>query len=199
MHPNPLFRSDDRDWLGALVDRVGFGMVFLTTPDGPRVAHMPLLRVAEDRIRFHLARGNALTRHLDGAHALLVVNGPDGYVSPRWYDDRATVPTWDYVALELEGSVRQLAYDELEDLLHRSITTNENRLGDGEWSADETPQPMWDKLADAITGFELTVVHWRPTLKLSQKKSATERKRIAAELEASGNEPLAAMMREVMP
>jgi transcriptional regulator len=197
MHPNPLFRSDDHEWLGALIDRVGFGMVFLTTPDGPRVAHMPLLRVGEDRLRFHLARSNALARHLDSATALVVVNGPDGYVSPRWYDDRATVPTWDYVALELEGLVRQLAYDELEDLLYRSIEENENRLGGETWTAAETPRSIWDKLAAAITGFELTIEHWRPTLKLSQKKSEPERERIAVQLAANGNEPLAAMMREV--
>lgn len=199
MHPNPLFRSDDSEWLGALVDRIGFGMVFLTTPDGPRVAHVPLLRVGKDRLRFHLARSNALTRHLDGAQALVVVNGPEGYVSPRWYDDRATVPTWDYVTMELEGAVRQLAYDELEDLLYRSIEDNEAQLGGDKWSADETPQPMWDKLAAAITGFELTIEHSRPTLKLSQKKSAPERERIAAQHAANGNAPLAAMMREVMP
>ena len=197
MHPNPLFRSDDRQWLGTLIDRIGFGMVFLTTPDGPRVAHMPLLRAGEDRLRFHLARSNALTRHLDGARALVVVNGPDGYVSPRWYDDRATVPTWDYVTLELEGSVRQLAYEELEDLLYRSIEENEDRLGGDRWTAGETPQPMWDKLAGAITGFEMAVEHWRPTLKLSQKKSAPERHRIAEQHAANGNEQLAAMMREM--
>jgi len=197
MHPNPLFRSDDREWLGTLIDRVGFGMVFLTTPDGPRVAHMPLLRHGQDRLRFHLARSNALTRHLDGAKALVVVNGPDGYVSPRWYDDRATVPTWDYVALELEGRVRQLGHDELEELLNRSIEENENRLDGEPWTAAETPQPIWDKLAGAITGFELVIEQWRPTLKLSQKKTVPERERIAAELAATGNEPLAAMMREV--
>lgn len=199
MHPNPLFRSDDRQWLGALIDRIGFGMVFLTTPDGPRVAHMPLLRAGEDRLRFHLARSNALTPHLDGATALVVVNGPDGYVSPRWYDDRATVPTWDYVTLEMEGNVRQLSHEELDELLYRSIEENENRLGGETWTAGETPQPMWDKLAAAITGFELTIEQWRPTLKLSQKKSPSERERIAAQLAALGNEPLAAMMREVQP
>ena len=43
MHPNPLFRSDDRQLFETLIEQIGFGMVFLTTPDGPRVAHTPLL------------------------------------------------------------------------------------------------------------------------------------------------------------
>ena len=88
MHPNPLFRSEDqalmREWIG----RAAFGMVFLTTPEGPRVAHTPFILRDENRLQFHLARGNALTGSLEGATALALVNGPDGYVSPRWYDNR---------------------------------------------------------------------------------------------------------------
>ena len=49
MHPNPLFRSEDRALLEALVDEIGFGMVFAATPDGPRVAHTPLLWAGECR------------------------------------------------------------------------------------------------------------------------------------------------------
>ncbi|HEY7807874.1 MAG TPA: FMN-binding negative transcriptional regulator, partial [Croceibacterium sp.] len=43
MHPNPLFRTEDRALLEALVEEVGFGMIFAQTSDGPRVAHTPLL------------------------------------------------------------------------------------------------------------------------------------------------------------
>jgi len=78
MHPNSAFRNEDRTLFEALITETGFGMVFLTTPDGPRVAHVPLLLTEAGTLRFHLALGNALTRHLDGAQALAVVNGPDG-------------------------------------------------------------------------------------------------------------------------
>ena len=93
MHPDPSFRHGDRELLEALIDQIGFGMVFAATPDGPRVAHTALLSTGDGAVQFHLARGNALTRHLAGMDALAVVNGPDGYVSPRWYADPAQVPT----------------------------------------------------------------------------------------------------------
>lgn len=82
MHPNPLYRSDDSAADAALVGQIGFGMVFAATPDGPRVAHTPLLMTEGGAVQFHLARSNALARHLDGTTALIVVNGPDAYVSP---------------------------------------------------------------------------------------------------------------------
>ncbi|MFA9201038.1 MAG: FMN-binding negative transcriptional regulator [Cypionkella sp.] len=197
MHPNPLFRSHDRALMEALVDEVGFGMVFLTTPDGPRVAHTPLLSTGDGAVQFHLSRGNALARSLDGATALVVVNGPDAYVSPRWYADRATVPTWDYVALELEGPVRRMEREGLDALLYALIDKHEGRLGGERWSADEAPRALWDTLLGGIIGFELEVLAWRPTLKLSQKKSPEERTTIAAGHEAAGSPALAALMRTI--
>ena len=198
MHPNPLFRSEDRSLLEALIEEIGFGMVFMTTPDGPRVAHTPLLSTGDGAVQFHLSRGNALTRWLDGGAALVTVNGPDGYISPRWYADRATVPTWDYVALELEGRVRRMDADGLEGLLNALILRHEARVEGEPWRAEETPPDMWRKLLGAIVGFELEVLAWRPTIKLSQKKSAEERETIAAGLEASGAPGLAQLMRTLV-
>lgn len=197
MHPNPLFRSEDDALLGKLISEVAFGMVFLTTSDGPRVAHVPMLAYGKDDIRFHLARSNALAKHLDGARALIAINGPDGYVSPRWYENRDTVPTWDYVTLELEGTVSRLSDGDLEALLQDVITTFEGRIDGEPWLASESSEKVWAGLFKAIVGFSLKVEKRRPTFKLSQKKGDGERARIASGVEANGNASLAQWMREV--
>ena len=196
MHPNPLFRTDDTAADAALVGQIGFGMIFAATPDGPRVAHTPLLMAGDEAVQFHLARSNALTRHLDGATALIVVNGPDAYVSPRWYDNRDTVPTWNYVALELEGPVRRMDDAGLEAFLHAAIAKHEARLGDTPWRAEEASETMWAGLFRGIVGFELTVAARRPTCKLSQNKPPEERARIAAGLAGVGAGALAAWMQD---
>ncbi|MGI9376859.1 FMN-binding negative transcriptional regulator [Altererythrobacter sp. FM1] len=195
MHPNALFRSEDRALFETLIDEIGFGMVFTTTPDGPRVAHTPLLSTGDGAVQFHIARGNALTRYLDGGTVLVTINGPDAYVSPRWYADRGTVPTWNYVSLELEGRVRRMGSEGLEGLLHALILRHEGRAGGEQWKAEETPPDMWRKLLGAIVGFELEVLAWRPTFKLSQNKSAAERAAIASGLEQHGSPALAHLMR----
>lgn len=197
MHPNPIFRSEDKALLERLIAETGFGMVFLTTPDGPRVAHVPILSDSKGEIRFHLAKSNALTRHLEGVRALITVNGPDGYISPRWYDNRDTVPTWDYVALEMDGPVRILGDDELEHLLLDVIETFESRIEGEPWLASESSERVWGGLFRGITGFAMRVEEWRPTFKLSQKKTPTERARIAEGVERQGNPALARWMREI--
>jgi transcriptional regulator len=197
MHPNPLYRTDDRALCEGLIDEIGFGMVFAATPEGPRVAHTPLLSKGEGAVQFHLARNNALARHLDGETALIVVNGPDAYVSPRWYGNRDTVPTWDYVALELEGRVRPMDDAGLEAFLHAAILKHETRLGGAPWQAEESSEKVWSGLFRGIVGFELEVLAWRPTFKLSQNKPAEDRIRIADGLEATDSVALAELVREV--
>ena len=109
MHPNSAFRPRQDDLAELLVRDLGFAAIFAKTPDGPRVAHAPVvLRDDRTTLQFHLARGNALTRHLGGANALAVVQGPDAYVSASWYADADQVPTWNYVAIEMEGVTRKL-------------------------------------------------------------------------------------------
>jgi transcriptional regulator len=196
MHPNPAFRTDDRALLESLIDEIGFGMVFATTPDGPRVAHVPLVSTGDGAVQFHLARGNALTRHLPGLNTLAVVNGPDAYVSPRWYGEAGQVPTWNYVALELEGPVRRMEEQGLAALLEAIGKREEARITEGQpWHSDQVAEDYWDKLMRGITGFELEVRAWRPTFKLSQNKSAEERQRVADALEAQGSPAVAALMR----
>ncbi len=200
MHPNSAFRHDDRDLHEALIAEIGFGMVFATTPDGPRVAHVPLLSTGDGAVQFHLARGNALAKYLDGMTALAVINGPDGYVSPRWYANSGQVPTWNYVALELEGRVRRMDQDGLEALLEKQSAANEARITVGEpWTMDKTPPDALRKMMAAIVGFEMEVQAWRPTFKLSQNKPADERTRVAAGLEAEGSPGIAELMRKLIP
>ncbi|WP_226019136.1 FMN-binding negative transcriptional regulator [Novosphingobium sp. FKTRR1] len=211
MHPNAAFRrtagpdglSGDeaaaRALHEALIAQVGFGMVFLPTPDGPRVAHTPLLSTGDGAVQFHLARGNALTRHLDGANALALINGPDAYVSPRWYAAADQVPTWNYVALELEGRVRKMERDGLIALLEALSARQEALVTDAgaPWTmAKMAPAPL-GRMLDAIVGFELEIAAWRPTFKLSQNKPADERARVIAGLEAQGSVAMAQLMRNL--
>jgi transcriptional regulator len=200
VHPNAAFRHDDRDLLEAMINEIGFGMIFATTPDGPRVAHVPLLWTGDGTVQFHLARGNALTKHIDGMTALAVINGPDGYISPRWYGDPEQVPTWNYVALELEGPVRRMDSAELLGLLEGVTALNEARVSMGTaWTIDKVPEAKLRGLLSAIVGFEMDVQAWRPTFKLSQNKPSEERENVAAAVEAEGSPALAALMRRLVP
>ncbi|MCB2075047.1 MAG: FMN-binding negative transcriptional regulator [Novosphingobium sp.] len=196
MHPNPAFRHEDRAVLEAIVEEIGFGTVFAATPDGPRVGHAPLASTGDGALHFHLAHGNALTRHLDGITALAVVNGPDAYVSPRWYSSRDQVPTWNYIAVELEGRVRRMDGDGLRGHIETLVDRQEAQVEGGErWSLDEIADAQFASLAKGIVGFEMEIQAWRATFKLSQNKSDEDRANVAAALDAQGAKAIAHLMR----
>ncbi|MDZ3832355.1 MAG: FMN-binding negative transcriptional regulator [Sphingopyxis sp.] len=199
MHPNPAFRPRHDDLAALMVREVGFAAIFAATPDGPRVAHAPVVLSADaSTLQFHLARGNALTHHLAGQAALAVVQGPDAYVSPGWYAAPDQVPTWNYVAVEMEGSVRKLDDDELTAQLDTLSAEHEARIGAvPPWTRDKMNPAIFGRMKGAITGFEMHVTAWRPTVKLSQNKPADERERVAAGLEAAGQGAIARLMRHL--
>jgi transcriptional regulator len=197
MHPNAVFRWEDRAAMRALVAEIGFGTLFAATPDGPRVAHVPVVWDGDDRLLFHLARGNALTRHLAGATALFTVLGPDGYVSPDWYRlDVNQVPTWNYVAVELEGAVTPLDHDALVAQLDALAEQQEARLAPKPpWSRGKMEPAAFDAMLRGITGFALRIQAWRGTAKLNQNKPERARLAAADALAAIGRPAIAHWMR----
>lgn len=199
MHPNSTFRPGQDDLAALFVREIGFAAIFASTPDGPRVAHAPVV-LSDDAatLQFHLARGNALTRHLGGASALVVVQGPDAYVSPGWYAAADQVPTWNYVAVEMEGMAQKLDDDALIAQLDSLSASHEARIGaTPPWTRDKMNPALFSEMTGAITGFEIRITAWRPTIKLSQNKPADERERVAAGLEATGHSALAQLMRHL--
>ena len=196
MHPNNAFRgqpgSDPLDEIAA----IAFARIFAVTPEGPRVAHAPVLRTGPDRLRFHLANYNPLVPHLNGATALIVAEGPNGYISANWYADvRGAVPTWNYVAVEAEGMIAALDRAALIDLLDGLSATLEPRVGE-DWTRAKMEVPRFEAMLNAITAFEMTVTATRATHKLSQNKTAAEAERLIAAMAAQSDAATAEAMRK---
>ena len=186
MHPARLFRQTDPAELAALVDGRGLALIIGLVEGRPVVAQAPVL-LREGRLGFHLSRGNPLTGALmaRGAEALAVVNGPDAYISPDWYDMPDQVPTWNYLTAELEGPVTPLddagATDLLDGLSER-------------FEAPLAPKPVWTRhkmtpgrfeaLLRGIVAFEMTVERFEGVWKLSQNKPTEAIAGVATALEA---------------
>ena len=196
MHPTATFRHDVRTDHEALIAAYPFAHVFLQTPDGPRVAHTPVLSTGDGALQFHLAKRNALTPYIEGARALIVFNGPHGYVSPRWYEGTQEVPTWNYIALECEGRVRRMHEEGLEAFLETFGDRQEDAIAEGTpWGMAKLTDAAKAALLHGIVGFELEVAEWRETYKLSQNKSAADTTGVTDGLEREGNTALAAAMK----
>ncbi|HYJ30326.1 MAG TPA: FMN-binding negative transcriptional regulator [Allosphingosinicella sp.] len=196
MHPNRKFHIESRDEMAAFVREAGFGILVVQTEAGLRAVHVPVLLDGE-ALRFHVSKGNQVHAALaGGAEALFVANGPHAYISPEDYglDDR--VPTWSYVAVELNGRVQPLGEEALVRLLDDLSAGNEARLAPKQaWVRDQLSPGFFEGLLKAIAGFEMSVAAWRGTRKIDQDKPAEVRARLADALAGRGEAEMAALVR----
>lgn len=199
MHPNRAFRDVAAARNIAYAREQGFGI--LTVANGveaPLVSHVPFI-LSEDgtEAELHLARPNLIVAALSAPlRARLVIAGPHGYISPDWYGMEDQVPTWNYVAVHLTGTLELTAESDLRDLLDRQSAEFEERLPKRPWSADKMTEGLMERMMRAIVPARMEVTGIDGTWKFAQNKPDAARLAAADGVEAAGDPALAALMRD---
>lgn len=197
------FRLDDPAALEAFVAANAFGTLVSAGPAGLSVSHLPFLpeRGGDGRLRLlgHVARANAHWQELEGAGEVLVIfSGPHAYVSPSWYANHPSVPTWNYAVVHAHGRARLLPPEALPGLLDRLSRAYEDARP-SPWRMAGLPADYTAKMLPAIAGFEVAVERLEGKFKLSQNRRREDVDGVAAALEREGQPELAALMREHAP
>ena len=167
---------------------------FVTTgADGYPVATLlPIIWVG-DTVIAHMAKANPQWRNIDGhTRALLICSGPQAYISPSWYAAKAehgrVVPTWNYSAVHLSGSVRvhqdhQWLRTAVEDLT--AVHEGHRRQP---WQVTDAPDAYISGQLGGIVGLEIAVERVEAKAKLSQNRSEDDQRGVIAGLHAE-NQP----------
>jgi len=196
------FRVDDPAALAAFIEANAFGTLVSSSAAGLHVSHVPFVVEREEggavRLLGHVARANAQWESLEGAdHVLAVFQGPHAYISPGWYEQHPSVPTWNYAAVHATGRARLMEEAELHELLMRLSTTYEAGR-EKPWRMSELPPAYVDSMLKMIVGFELEVEQLEGKFKLSQNRPK-EIARVIAALEREGEAEVATLMRAAAP
>jgi transcriptional regulator len=203
MHPNPAFRQSPRDQNLAFARDRGFGLLTVNGPEGPLAAHVPfLLNDDASFAELHLARSNPIARAGLPVPALIAISGPDAYISPDWYGAHEQVPdqvpTWNYVAVHLRGTLELLPEDALRPHVDALSAEHEGRITDKRpWTSAKMTEGAMPRMMRMILPFRFRVASVEGTWKLNQNKTPEIRARAAAAL-ARGNasaQEIAALIR----
>ncbi|CDG85408.1 FMN-binding negative transcriptional regulator [Janthinobacterium agaricidamnosum] len=148
-------------------------------------------------LRAHVARANPLWRA--AAPAMVLFQGPQAYISPAWYEEKArsgkVVPTFNYAVVHAHGTLRAIHDPEwLLALLERLTDRHEARQA-APWRVADAPPDYIARMLAAIVGIEIPLRRIDGKWKASQNRSQADRSGIAAGL-AAGEPPMSALMQK---
>ena len=187
MYTPSHFVNRDIPALHAMMRKHPFALLVTPRGNSVQLTHLPFhldpKRGPQGTLEAHLARINPHSEAiLAGLPCTVVFQGPDGYVSPRWYEDPAkNVPTWNYVAIHAHGRPKPIADPAKLLALIGRLTDEHEAYIEKPWSIREA-QAHAEHLAKHILGFELEIEELEGKFKLSQNRSDGDRAGVLKEL-----------------
>ena len=196
MYNPPHFTSTDPTWLDWLAEHHPFGTLVSQVEDAPFASHLPVLYKRTDgevTLTGHWARPNPQWREIETQRALFLFQGPHAYISPRWYADTPKqVPTWNYVAAHVYGTIRLIQEGpELEHIVV-SLAGKFESGATTPWSLADSDPANRARLR-GIVGFELRSTSVQVKLKLNQNHPVANVAGVIAGLRDTGSEEAAAV------
>ena len=202
MYVPPYNAMDDDAQMRAFVTAEGAAQLITTGADRyPAATLLPVIWTG-NRVIAHLARANPHWRDIEpDTPALFVCQGNQAYVSPSWYAAKAehgrVVPTWNYSAVELRGTVN-VFHDP--DLLHEAVSQLTHHHEDGRnepWAVTNAPAEYIDGQLRGIVGIEMRVEGATGKAKLSQNRSRADVDGVIAGLRTEPSSAARAVAKEM--
>jgi transcriptional regulator len=194
MYQPDHFRVEDVPQMQALMRARPFAALISTGPAGLYASHLPTVLKDDGGcgvIECHLARANPHCKELgEVGEALMIFNGPDGYVSPNWYPSKAqhgkVVPTWNYAVVHAYGRP-EVMNDAAWLRRHVGELTAQQESGEAKpWSLSDAPAAFVDTMLRGIVGFRFAVTRLEGKWKMSQNREPQDRQGVVAGLRRRG-------------
>ena len=202
MYVPPHFRIDDPAMLASFMARNAFATLVSVHDGAPFATHLPLLVDGEGeslRLTGHVARANPQWQSFADQDVLAIFAGPHAYVSPSWYGNPKSVPTWNYATAHVYGRARVVDdRAEVYDVLHRLTDREEHGMA-LPWRMESLPEDYVANMMQGIVAFKIVPTRIEGKYKLSQNRDRDDRESVAQQLATSAREAdreTAAMMRE---
>jgi transcriptional regulator len=184
----PYNQVENRAELLELMRANNFPVLVTGTGGTLHASHLPVT-VHDDgrqlRIDMHMAKNNPQWQEFFDEDVLIIFSGPHAYVSPRWYEEKERVPTWNYAAVHAYGTPK---INQDRSTKHRSQRALIEAL-DPQWlpKFDTLRGEYVDMMLDNIVNFEIPVTRLETRWKLSQNRGRQEMELIAAALDKSSD------------
>jgi transcriptional regulator len=205
MYTPAHFAEADLGKLHAAIEAYSFATLVSEHDGDITASHLPLLLTRETgksppygTLLGHMAKANSQWKQAAGKEVLAIFSGPHAYISPTWYEEEKTVPTWNYVAVHAYGRL-ELVQDSQEklDILRQTVNVYERNMP-VPWTVPETGEFLM-RLVDQIVAFQISLGRLEGKWKLNQNHPLARRQRVIAALRSrpdEGSREIAGLMEE---
>jgi transcriptional regulator len=193
-----MFRPSDEE-VTHLVANHPFGLLISGAAQGISATPLPLLLErnvdGSSTIIGHFALANPHVARLQAnPDALIVFQGPHGYISPSWFDDRTQAPTWNFATVHFTVKIEFLYTENDAREAVEKLSARMESGRPGAWS----PADMGDRyqrLLPAIIAFRAHVLSTSAKFKLGQNERQLELEQSLSGLERNNQHALAMLVR----
>jgi transcriptional regulator len=191
MRHNPDYALDDIEAVRALVRENPWATIVSHVPgEGLVASHYPVLLDEEADgvvLLSHVGRPDERLHRLGAQETMVIVYGPQGYVSPGWYEASPAVPTWDFAVAHLHGTPEILSDEENLAVLDRLVDWFESPLPDPFLMRRTLENTAYaERIVHGTVGFRLRVDRIDAKEKMSQDKPAEVISRVIDALRRPG-------------
>lgn len=179
MYTPKFFEETEESKIFNIIEQYSFGILLTNDNEEQQISHLPfILDLNNKKLLTHLANNNPHTSNLkSGSKATVIFSGPDLYISPEWYEEKNLVPTWNYIAIHVHGSVNIISDDEgLHDILNRTTEHYEN-INNSDWVNNLDPD-FDHKLRQMVTGVEIKIEKIEAKFKLGQNRTNESKRKM---------------------
>jgi transcriptional regulator len=181
--PKAFGVDDDGAW--NLVRDAGGGFFVRAAPEGLRSVFAPVV-VSPDAtlLRAHVARANDFWRDLDDTpvEVIILFLAASAYVSPSLYPSRENapdvVPTWNYGAAEVRGTMRVRDDDDWKHQQVVSLTNHFEAPRARPWRVEDLDPGYLARQLRAIVGLEVAITSIEGKEKFSQNRPEVDRRAV---------------------
>lgn len=186
-------RIEDRATIHAFLRDYGFATVVTQHGEEVSASHLPVLfdepTSGHGTLRSHMARANGQWKQfVPEREVLCIFHGPHAYISPQWYVQQHTVPTWNYAAVHVYGRPTIVTDDAALEKIVRDTTEKYEALMPRAWTLPLSQDEL-ARMMKAIVGFTIEITRIEAKFKLGQNKSPEDRAGTVRGLEQSGHLP----------
>ncbi|MCA4900549.1 MAG: FMN-binding negative transcriptional regulator [Bacteroidota bacterium] len=189
--------NENKAELLAFIRNNGFGILVSQVEGKPWATHIPMYLSDDGKtLTSHMSRGNAQWKSLVNQNEVLAIfQGPHAYISSSWYDHE-NVPTWNYIAVHVYGTVRLIEGEELIDSLKKLVNKYEKHSNQPV-TVEGMSETFLQHEIRGIVAFELNIKRMEAAYKLSQNRDGKNHTEIIRQLEKRGDNDSIKMAEEM--